>query len=158
MKRTVSQEELEFVQDVQLLHKMTGYDGKIFHSNTINVSNCYQKVVEFFCVVQSIAIKRVYMALPLKGWKVWKLKSNARRRAENAKKIFEESIFKVMSSPHNCAETEISADNLFFGVPMRSITECKSVIDPRFQTETRLEIVRFVESFNEKFPLDWIRE
>ena len=158
MKRTKSKEELEFLQDVRLLHRMTGNDGMLFHTNTINVTDCYEKVVEFFRLVQSIAIKEVYATLPLKGWKVWKFKSNARKHAENAKKTFEESIFEVMSSFHIRAETEISADNLFFGVPMRSIKECKRVIDPKFQEETRLEIVEFVESFKGKFPLDWIRE
>ena len=158
MKRTKSKEELEFLQDVRLLHEMTGSDGTFFCRNSINVTDCYKKVVDFFCVVQSIAIKRVYMSLPLKGWKIWIFKSAARKRAEKAKKTFEESIFEVMSSFHIRAETEISADNLFFGVPMRSIKECKRVIDPKFQEETRLEIVEFVESFKGKFPLDWIRE
>jgi len=158
MKRTKTQQELEFVQKVQLLHKMTGSDGMLFHSNTINVSDCYEKVVEFFRLIQSIATKKVYMTLPLRGWKVWIFKSAARKHAENAKKIFEESIFRVMSSAHNRAETEISAGNLFFGTPIHSITECKHVLNPKFQEETRLEIVEFVESFEGKFPLDWIRE
>lgn len=153
MKRK-SQQELEFVQNVQLLHRMTGSDGMLY---TINVADCYQKIVEFFRLVQSIAIKEVYATLPLKGWKIGKFKSAARKRAEKSKKIFEESIFQVMSSAHNRAETLISADDLFFGVPMTSITACKGVLDSRFQTETRTEIVRFVKSFKGRFPLDWIR-
>lgn len=157
MKRIKSQAELEFVQNVQLLHSISDDDGTLFRRDSINVSNCYEKVVEFFCMVQSIAIKGVYMALPLRGWELWKFKSAARKRAEKSKKIFEESIFRVMSSAHNHAETLISADDLFFGVPMTSITACKGVLDPRFQTETRTEIVRFVESFKGRFPLDWIR-
>ena len=156
MKRTKSQEELEFVQEVQLLHRITGSEYTLHHA--INVTDCYKKVVDFFCLAQSIAIKKVYMTLPLKGWEVWKFKSAARKRAEKAKKLFEDSLYEVMSSTHDRAETLISSDNLFFGNPMRSITECKGVLDPKFQTETRLEIVKFVESFKGKFPLDWIRE
>ena len=158
MKRTKSKEELEFLQDVRLLHEMTGSDGTFFCRNTINVTDCYKKVVDFFRLAQSIAIHKVYISLPLKGWEIWIFKSVARKRAEKAKKTFEESVFEVMSSAHNRAQTWISSYNIFFGNPMQSINECKSVPDPKFQERTRLEIVEFVESFKGKFPLDWIRE
>ena len=162
MKRIKSQAELEFVQDVQLLHSISGTYDTLFLRDSINVANCYEKVVEFFCMVQSIAIKGVYLALPLRGWEVWKFKSAARKRAEKSKKIFEESIFRVMSSSHNCAQAEISANNIYFGNPMQSIAEWKleneNKPNPKFQNETRTEIVRFVESFKGRFPLDWISE
>lgn len=158
MKRAISQQEVEFVQDVQQLRLITSSDGRLFTRECINVTNCYEKVVDFFRLVRSIADKKVYETLPLKGWKFLGIKSKSRRCAEEAKKLFVDSIHEVLSSEHYPRIEVISGAVLFFGEPIFSVSECKNVIDPKFQEKTRLEITEFVESFDGKFPLDWIAD
>lgn len=155
--RNKTKQELEFLRDAKHLQSII-YNATVFRNESINVANAYEKVVEFFRLVKSIADHEVYKTLSLKGWKVWIIKSRARIRAEQAKKLFTGSVYEVLSSEHNHATTEISSDTLFFGEPKLSITECKRQTNPKFQETTRIEIVKFVESFDKKFPLDWIRE
>lgn len=155
--RNKTEQEQEFLRDAKRLQSIIR-NATVFRNESINVANAYEKVVEFFRLVQSIATKKVCATLPLKGWKVWIIKSRARIRAEQSKKLFTGSAYEVLSSEHNHATTEISSDTLFFGEPKLSITECKRQTNPKFQEKIRLEIVEFVESFDKKFPLDWIRE
>jgi len=155
--RSKTEQEQEFLRDVKRLQLII-CDERVFNSEGINIANAYEKVIEFFQVVKSIAEKGFYDLLPLKGWKICGIMSRSRKRAESTKKLFVESIQKVQSSKHNRDAVDISSDTIFFGTPMRSIIECENEIDSNFQEETRTEILNFVESFKGKFPLDWIHE
>lgn len=155
--RNKTEQEQEFLRDVERLQLII-CDERVFHSEGINIANAYEKVIEFFQVVKSIAEKGFYDLLPLKGWEICGIMSRSRKRAESTKKLFVESIQKVLLAKHNHDAVDISSDTIFFGTPMRSIRECKKQIDSDFQERTRTEILDFVESFKGKFPLDWIRE
>ena len=172
MKRIKTEQEREFLRDVERLLLII-HDAK-FVSDSINLANAYEKVVEFFRLANSIATKKVYMTLPLNGRGIWGIKLPSLKDAEMKKKLFVESIHEILSSDHNSGGSDISGDTLFFGEPRTSVSECNHVLnltdnrplsetenrilDPDFQGKTRQEIVEFVKSFKGKLPLDWIRK
>jgi len=132
----------------------------------INRENCYKYVVDFF---ERTSLIDDYWAeikdFPLKGIKVFGIKSRDRKKAEADRAFFFKEIHKAgrSSSGYNRTEPgeEVTKSNLYFGgvfgLFTKPITEFEVSEDEYVQKHIRNQIVGFVTSYRNSFNVDWLK-
>ncbi|MBQ5945411.1 hypothetical protein IJL65_03295 [bacterium] len=133
----------------------------------INYNNCYDYVVEFF---KRTSLFDDYWAeikdLPLKGTKVFGIKSKARKKAEADCAFFFKEVHKAGRDlcGHNRTNPgeEVTKENVYFGdvwgLHTHTIAQFeRAKDDPNVREAIPRQIVDFVQSYKNSFKVDWLR-
>ena len=135
--------------------------------NNISTENCYGMVVKFFGLTSTLEDNLFEIGdLPMKGKKVFGVKSAARKKAEADRAFFIKEVKKAGRNLDGINRTEPQEPptkyNIYFGnidgiktLPVVEFENCKD--DDYVQPRIRWQIVDFVKSYKDSFKLDWLR-
>lgn len=127
--------------------------------------NCYNSILDFFKVTSYLHDRRSQIdSLPLKGWKFLGHVSRSRKKAEEKKNLFIQTLNRAgRDSKYNHSHfgEEVTKEDIFFGnacgVVNGRISKFESSSKSQIQEVVRPQIIKFVESFKDQFSLDWLR-
>ena len=155
MKTQITKENLiTKVEELKLVIKRT------------SLQNCYDKAVEFFVITSYLHDNlEEIKTLPLKGWRVFGLKSHQRQIAEQQRKKFLTSIVKAGRNLYGNNRTLrgeiISKDVIYFGningMNTLPISTFETKQDPELQMTIRGQVAQFIQSYWLDFEIDWLR-
>lgn len=129
--------------------------------------NCYDYVIDFF---ERTSLLDDYWdeikGLPLKGTKLFGIKSKARKKAEADRALFFKKIHKAGRNLYGRNRTQpqepVTKDNVYFGdvwgLHTHTVAEFERAKDDTFvQEKIRQQIVGFVQSYKGSFNANWLR-
>jgi hypothetical protein len=134
--------------------------------NNINYENCYDMVVKFFGLTSTLEDNLSEISgLPMKGKKVFRIKSAAREKAEADRSFFIETVRNAGRDLCGRNRTkpgeQVTKHNVYFGdtdgiwtFPVAKFEELKD--DDYVQSKIRWQIMNFVRCYEDSFKLDWL--
>ena len=148
----------QFVLEVQNLKAIV---------RSISTENCYDKIVEFFTITSHLQdCSNEIRQLPLKGCKVFGIRSKQRKSAEAGLGKFLQQVHKAGRCPSGYNRTKsgeiITKDNLYFGdvygIWTNTVRKFESDCwnDEDVQKHIRNQITGFVQSYKNSFNTDWL--
>lgn len=163
-KKTKKIMAMEKITKQSLISLVKDLNGII---NNITYENCYDMVVKFFGLTSTLEDNLAEIInLPLKGKEIFRIKSAARKQAEDDRSSFIATVRNAGRDPSGRNRTKIgetvTKHNVYFGdtdgIWTFTVAKFEELKDDEYvQSSIRSQIVDFVRCYKDSFKLDWLR-